>query len=74
MSYKARCNGCGYDGGKDGDDWEVTTSAYSWGRCPKCKTTNLDVEVHCDRCGTLETAVYGSATRCLKCYPEPIQK
>jgi Zn finger protein HypA/HybF involved in hydrogenase expression len=70
MPYKARCNGCGYDGGPNGDDWEATASSYAWGRCPKCGTTNLEVEVLCDQCGTKETAVMGTMTRCLKCYPE----
>jgi hypothetical protein len=67
MSYTAVCNECGYSG----PDWEATASAHSWGRCPKCKTTNLDVTVICDVCGTQETEVYGSLTRCLKCHPEP---
>lgn len=70
MPYKARCNGCGYDGGPKGDDWQAT-SGMSWGRCSKCGTTNLEVAVFCDTCGTKETVTYGSMTRCLKCYPEP---
>lgn len=61
------CNGCGYTGGPSGDDWEVTTSPYSWGRCPKCKTTNLEVTSFCS-CGTkMEHGIYG--VNCLKCNP-----
>ena len=71
MPYKAKCNGCGYDGGPNGDDWKVGASATSWGNCPKCGTSNLDVESFCDTCGTRETPTYGSMVRCLKCYPEP---
>jgi hypothetical protein len=44
---KVTCNGCGYTGGPDGQDWEVTSSAYAWGRCPKCGTTNLEVKETC---------------------------
>ncbi len=65
---KVTCNGCGYTGGPDGQDWEVTTSAYSWGRCPKCKTTNLDVQEDCPTCKTpMEHELYGMI--CRKCNP-----
>lgn len=67
--YKARCNGCGYDGGPTGDDWKDTASAYTWGKCPRCGTTNLDVESTCETCGTKESTVYGNLKRCLKCFP-----
>jgi len=69
MSAKAICNGCGYTGGPNGDDWKATSGAHTWGKCPKCGTTNLDVTAICDTCGTKETETYGSMTRCLKCYP-----
>lgn len=60
------CNGCGYTGGPKGDDWEATTG-FGWGRCPKCGTTNLDVQAVCD-CGTkMENGVYGVI--CRKCHP-----
>lgn len=73
MSAKVSCNGCGYTGGPDGTDWKVSSSAHTWGKCPKCGTSDLDIKVTCDTCGTLETATYGSMTRCLKCHPEPAQ-
>lgn len=67
--YKARCNGCGYTGGPKGDDWKSTSSAYSWGKCPKCGTTNIDVESTCETCGTKESTVHGNLKRCLRCFP-----
>lgn len=57
------CNGCGFRG-----TMEATLSAYSWGRCPSCKTTN--VEALCDECKTImEDGAFGSK-RCLKCDPK----
>ena len=57
---KVTCNGCGYTGGPDGQDWETTLSAYSWGRCPKCGTTNLEIEQDCPKCkGKMDHGVYG---------------
>lgn len=64
---KVTCNGCGYTGGPDGQDWEVTTSAYSWGRCPKCGTTNLEVEESCETCGEKKTHGLYGIEPCKKC-------
>jgi len=63
MKKTAVCSGCGYSG-----PMKSTASAYSWGKCPKCGTTNLEVKVICD-CGTEMSTVYGNLKRCLKCDP-----
>jgi hypothetical protein len=62
---KVTCNGCGYTG----SDWEGSGSAYSWGRCPKCGTTNLNVEATCDACGTKMVEVFNGLQNCPKCNP-----
>lgn len=65
---KVTCNGCGYTGGPKGNDWETTTSAYSWGRCPKCGTTNLEIEQPCQKCGKkMHHGIYGMI--CKECNP-----
>jgi Zn finger protein HypA/HybF involved in hydrogenase expression len=65
---KVTCNGCGYAG----PDWEGAESPYSWGRCPKCGTTNLAVETWCTVCGTKQIEVFNGLQRCPKCHPEPV--
>lgn len=64
MKEKVTCNGCGYAG----PDWE-DGPMYSWGRCPKCGTSNLNVETWCDTCGTKRLEVFNGLQRCPKCHP-----
>lgn len=68
MKEKVTCNGCGYAG----PDWQDSGSVYSWGRCPKCGTTNLEVETWCETCGTKCVSVFNGMQRCPKCSPEPV--
>lgn len=61
---ESTCNGCGYKG-----KMEATASATSWGRCPKCGTTNIEAKVKCD-CGTeMVPSGYGNLMKCPSCSP-----